>query len=569
MANVTVLPTEALLHRLVAHDVAYLFINSGTDHPPLIESIAKLQAEGKKSPTIINCPHENAAMGMANGYYFATGKPQAVMVHTNVGLANSVTALINAHCQNIPTILLGGRTPITEHGHLGSRNTPIGYGQEMRDQAALVRESVKWDFELRAPAQMVEHLDRAFAIAQSLPKGPVYLSLPREPLCEPYLTEESTLLAPSRQQPVTYEPSREALSRAAELLAGAKRPVIMAQRGAGSAAGVATLAELANAWGVPVVEFWATELAIASDDPMAAGGDPQPWLPEADVLLVIDSLAPWVISQVALPEGCQVIQLGPDPLFSDFPVRGYAVDVALAGAVEVGLELLQSALQPWLTPAQVVKNRARQAQVSQRTQAARAERLATALAGNGERVSKAFFSHAVGALAEKHQALLVTELAVAKEYTGLTRADSYYQEALSGGLGEGLPIALGAQLADRTRLVIAALGDGSYLFGNPAACQQISAAAALPILIVIANNARWGAVAQSVRALYPDGYAAKSADMPAVSLAPTPDFTQLVAASGGLGLKVRHGNELAAALAEAVAFIQTERRLALVEVPYL
>ncbi|MBP6563480.1 MAG: hypothetical protein KA214_08425, partial [Neisseriaceae bacterium] len=351
MATVTVLPTETLLHRLVAHDVAYLFINSGTDHPPLIESIAKCQAEGKNIPTLINCPHENAAMGMANGYYFATGKAQAVMVHTNVGLANSVTALINAHCQNIPTVLLGGRTPITEHGHLGSRNTPIGYGQEMRDQAALVRESVKWDFELRVPAQMAEHIDRAFAIAQSLPKGPVYLSLPREPLCDVYEVEEAALQAPTRQQPSAYVPTRKALDEAAACLASAQNPVILAQRGAGSEAGVATLAQLANEWGMPVVEFWATELAIASNDEMAAGGDPHPWLAQADVLLVIDSLAPWVLSQIALPEGCRVIQLGPDPLFADFPVRGYAVDVALAGEVAGALSLLQATMADYLTEA--------------------------------------------------------------------------------------------------------------------------------------------------------------------------------------------------------------------------
>lgn len=569
MANTTVLPTETLLHRLVAHDVDYLFINSGTDHPPLIESIAKLQAEGKKIPTLINCPHENAAMGMANGYYFATGKPQAVMVHTNVGLANSVTALINAHCQNIPTILLGGRTPITEHGHLGSRNTPIGYGQEMRDQAALVRESVKWDFELRVPEQMAEHIDRAFAIAQSLPKGPVYLSLPREPLCDEYEVAETALVAPSRLQPASYEPSREAVNQAAQLLAAAKNPVIMAQRGAGSDAGVARLSEMANTWGIPVVEFWATELAIASDDAMSAGGDPSGWLPEADVLLVVDSLAPWVINQIDLADDCQVIQLGPDPLFQDFPVRGYAVDVALAGAVDVALARLQARLNESLTPERLARNQVRHGQVSQRNDVARAERLATALAGGGERVSKAFFSHAVGQIAEKYQATLVTELAVSKEHTGLTRPNSYYQEALSGGLGEGLPIALGVQLADRDRLVIAALGDGSYLFGNPAACQQISAAASLPILIVVANNARWGAVANSVRALYPDGYAAHSLEMPAVGLAPTPEFTQLVEASGGLGIKVARGDEVMAALEKAVAFIRTERRLALVEVPYL
>ena len=77
--------------------------------------------------------------------------------------------------------------------HFGCRNTPIGYGQEMRDQAALIRESVKWDFELRLADQIGEHVDRAWAIASSLPKGPVYLSLPREPLCETFAVDEAAL----------------------------------------------------------------------------------------------------------------------------------------------------------------------------------------------------------------------------------------------------------------------------------------------------------------------------------------------------------------------------------------
>ncbi len=82
---------------------------------------------------------------MAHGYYLGTGKVQAVMVHTNVGLANAACGVINLANSNIPVLIFGGRTPISEHSHFGCRNTPIGYGQEMRDQAALIRESVKWD----------------------------------------------------------------------------------------------------------------------------------------------------------------------------------------------------------------------------------------------------------------------------------------------------------------------------------------------------------------------------------------------------------------------------------------
>src|SRR3546814_6020457 len=99
-------------------------------------------------------------------------------------LANGVIGTINAACEHIPLLLMSGRTPATEQGRFGARTVPIAWGQEMRDQAAMIRECRKWDYELRFPEQVAGLLDRAHAIASSTPKGPVYLALPRETLCE-------------------------------------------------------------------------------------------------------------------------------------------------------------------------------------------------------------------------------------------------------------------------------------------------------------------------------------------------------------------------------------------------
>ena len=179
MASITLSAAELLLHRLQALDVAYIFINSGTDYPPVIEAWAKARATG----------HENAAIGMAHGYYLGTGKVQAVMVHTNVGLANAACGVINLANSNIPVLIFGGRTPISEHSHFGCRNTPIGYGQEMRDQAALIRESVKWDFELRLADQIGEHVGRGWAVGNRPRQTPGHLRPARRPnggrLCAP------------------------------------------------------------------------------------------------------------------------------------------------------------------------------------------------------------------------------------------------------------------------------------------------------------------------------------------------------------------------------------------------
>ena len=209
----------ALLARLKAIGVDYIFANSGTDFPPIIEGLAEAAARDIDLPRALVMPHEGAAMGMAHGYYLATGRSQAVIAHTNVGLANCAIGAINAAVERVPILLFSGRTPTTEKDRFGTRTVPIGWGQEMRDQTALVREACKWDYELRFPEQALEIADRAYAIANSTPRGPVYVSLPREVLCEAAPTEG--LDAPLLMQPAFAHPSAAQIGEAAHILAGA------------------------------------------------------------------------------------------------------------------------------------------------------------------------------------------------------------------------------------------------------------------------------------------------------------------------------------------------------------
>ena len=104
------------------------------------------------------------------------------MVHVTVGTGNTICALMNAARDNVPLLLMAGRTPLTQSGHIASRSAPIHWGQENFDQAGVVREYTKWDFELRAGQPVDEILGRALDIALSEPRGPVYLTLPREVL---------------------------------------------------------------------------------------------------------------------------------------------------------------------------------------------------------------------------------------------------------------------------------------------------------------------------------------------------------------------------------------------------
>ena len=145
-------------------------------------------------------------------------------------------------------------------------------------------------------------------------------------------------------------------------------------------------------------------------------------------------------------------------------------------------------------------------------------------------MTKASVAAAIGVAIRGRRATVISELGATLDELGLTEHDTWRQEPHSGGLGWGLPCALGMKLADPDRLVVATMGDGSYLFANPVAAHHVAEAHGIAVLTVILNNAGYGAVQQSVTGLYPTGYAAKADVVPLTSLSPSPDF-RLVAES--------------------------------------
>ncbi len=216
---------EAFLRGLADHGVDYFFCNPGTDFPPIVEAFARAKKTNAKVPKPILVPHENLAVGMAHGAYLMTGRPQAVMVHVNVGTANTINNLINLSRDRVPLVLAAGRTPITEKGSFGSRSRPIHWAQEMFDQAGMLRELVKWDYELRQPNQIGDVVARSVEVAMAHPRGPVYLVLPREPLAAP-LAEPIGPLKPRPQAAATF-PDPAAVATLAEWIAAAERPLIV------------------------------------------------------------------------------------------------------------------------------------------------------------------------------------------------------------------------------------------------------------------------------------------------------------------------------------------------------
>ena len=553
----------ALFSRLKKLGVDYMFCNSGTDFPPIIEGIAEAEAKGIELPKALVISHEHAALGMAHGYYAATGNPQAVILHTNVGLANGAIGMINAACDHAPLILMSGRTPITEKARFGSRTVPIGWGQEMRDQTALVRETSKWDYELKFPEQVPELLDRAHAIATSTPAGPVYMSLPREVLCEPCPIE--ALEAPITMRATKLAAPEVDLALLADSLADAKAPLIIAQRGAGDETGFQALARLTEDWGIPVCQYWAIALAISYEHPCCVGSNVEPWLSQADVILVLDGLSPWAPELHKHRSSATVINLGPDPLHQRFPVRNYRSDLSITGELSDALIRLE-ALMAKRTRGRKKTITARRAAVATQSAAIAKASLKTAKAGAAFPMTKAYVAHCIGEAIRGINSTVLCELGCPLDHVRPTKPDQWRDLPHAGGLGWSLPTAMGMKLANQDKLIIATMGDGSYMFANPVACHQIAEGHSLPVLSVILNNQEWNAVRRAAIGLYPDGYAAHANQMPLTSLSPSPDFAKVVEASRGHGETVHDPARLPEALKRSIDIVTNEKRSAVINV---
>ncbi len=554
---------EAYLAALDARGVEYLFGNAGTDFPAIIEGLAKARLEGKPAPSPITVPHENVAVSMAHGYYLGSGRPQAVMLHVNVGTANGICALLNASRDNIPMLFCAGRTPITEAGTKGARSVFIHWAQEMFDQAGMVREIVKWDYELRRPEQVDAAVGRALDIAMSEPRGPVYLTLPREVLASPAQPAEGGKTRTAPASPPAPDP--KALEQAAGMIAMAKAPVIVASSYGRTDAGVAALGDLAQAWAIPVVNFRPRRVALETSHPMHVGFESARHIAAADVIVVIDADVPWIPALHKIKPGCAVIHIGADPLFAQYPMRSFPCDLAITAQSELAVAGLMSALgEPGKKAADTIATRRK---TIAGLKAEQARHRADTIAGFAAQpnINSAMLAHALNQV-KRDGDVILCETQFPFHMFDLNRPGSFFGGSPAGGLGWGLGAALGYKLARPEARVIALTGDGSYMFGNPTPAHFVAQAYNLPTLTIISNNRMWGAVRKATLGLYPEGAAARINDAPLTMLEPAPDYEKVVAASGGYGEKVERKDDLVPALERAFNAVEKENRAAVLNV---
>ena len=544
---------EEYLDALAAHGIEHLFVNPGTDFAPIVEAFARAGRTNRPVPRPMVVPHENAAVGMAHGYTMVTGRPQAVMLHTNVGTANSINMLIDASRDRIPMLLTSGRTPFTETGAEGSRSVHIHWAQEMYDQAGMLREMVKWDYEMKRGDQAASVVDRAMEMTRASPKGPVYLSLPREVLGETIGTIESNRA--HRAVPRGPEASPRDIEQLADWIAAARNPVIITGMLGQDPRDSVMLARLADRYALPVIPFNTRYFALSASHPMFLGSAPGPLFGDADLVIVFEADVPWIPGKEAPPASAKIVQIGEDPLHVRLPMRGFPSDLTITATCLSVLEALEAALDR----RKCVHVPERHERLSRKSSEMRSMwRQEAERAGLGDTITLPWLNHCLRGIVDA-DTIVISEYSFRQEYCPLETPGSLFALSSAGGLGWGFPASLGAKLAAPEKLVLSVLGDGAYMFANPTACHYVAQMQNLPVLTIIYNNALYGAVRRATLEMYGQGVAAETNGQLLADL-PAPAFEKIVAAHDGHGEKVERPADLPGALRRAADAVRGGRQ---------
>jgi acetolactate synthase-1/2/3 large subunit len=553
---------ETFLALLKQKGVDYLFINSGTDAAPIAEAYARQALSGLEFPEPLIATHENLAVGMAHGHTMITGKPQAVMVHVSVGAANAVCAVMNARRDAVPMLFIAGRSPLFEKGPLGARSGAIHWAQEMYDQAGMLRELVKWDYELRSGINVEDLLDRALAITQAAPAGPVYLTLPREVLAEP--TVPTPIESHAVVVPLAAGPDPAGITTLAAMIAAARCPVLVTSASGRDPSTVAQLEDFCERYGMGIVEAKSRYVCARADHPGHLGQDLHPYLDQIDLLICLESEVPWLPETREPDAVTRIVHVGVDPLFQDYPIRGFRSDLSITSSAAPFLAALSNAMPAIDPPNAAARRRQSIATLADQRRNRRDQRLAPL--AKTPQMTKDWLNLCLNEALDE-RVIVVNEYWVDREIFDARAPGSFFMHSPAAGLGWGLPAAIGAANAAPDRTVVATLGDGSYLFCNPAACHQASAMHGAPLLTIICNNARWAAVQRSTIGVYPDGHAARGPKpAPLSDLRPVPDFEMYAQASGGYAERVTDPAALVGAIRRGLDVVRRERRQALLNV---
>lgn len=543
---------EAYVQALVAQGAECLFLNPGTDTFPIQEALSKLEQLGQPVPRTVLCLFEVVALAAAHGYYAATGRPQAVLVHVDVGTQNLGGMLHDAQRGRAAVLITAGRTPYTaDPRQRGTRDTYIHWLQEQFDQHGIVRNFVKWDYELRRPEQVGEVVARALQIATSDPPGPVYLTLPREVLMAS--PGEVTLFTRDQVPPARLGAGDpEALRDVALRLVRSERPLVLTATTGRRREGFDGLLHLAELLALPVVE-WRERANFPMTHALHQGFDPAPLLGSADLILILDHDVPYIPTQITPARDATVVHIDLDPVKERIPLWSFPLTIPIRADTGRALGLIAEHAADLLTESARRRIDARRVELTTRHAQQRASWEATALAARGSRpIAPEWLSYCVGRLHREAPDCVFVDETVTSNQTLWRYLETDEPGTIFGsggsGLGWGLGAAVGIKLALPERPVVLLVGDGSFVFGEPLAALWAARTNHAPILVIIFNNTCYNATKGPLVRAYPDGYSVRAGRFIGVDLLPALRYDRIGPVVDAIGERIEDPDNLLPAL---------------------
>ena len=533
---------QAFLKILKQEGVSVMFGNPGTTELPLMDGLAR-------EPGIhyVLALQEAVAIAMADAYAQASGGLAAVNVHVSPGLGNAMGMLYDASKSGAPMLLTAG-----QHDQSFNVTEPILWS----DLPPMAAPLVKWSTEARRLEDLPRIVHRAVKTAFSHPSGPVFLSLPVDVL---NAERDLDLGAPTRVAPRIVG-DRAAIARAAELLAKAKNPVIIAGDAVAHGDALAELAEVAELVGAPVItEGVASTCSFPFTHPLHAGSMPRTGPPIRSLLMRHDLLfsVGGDLFTLSLPDdvdpmppGLTVVHLDVNPWELG---KNYPAEVAILGEPKATLPELAEAIRRHTGKTGHPQAAKRTEAVSAAFAAERAELIKRAEAeATRVPISPLTLMHEVSKVTPADAVIVDEAISSSQGIRHFFRcADSKSFFGLrGGGIGWGLPAALGVKLALPNRPVVALVGDGSSMYTNQAL--WTAARESLAVVYVIFNNTSYRILKQRTKALKgfsaeDDRYVAMDLDRPLI------DFVGLARSLGVSGTRVEKSSDIGPAVEKALA----------------
>ena len=504
--------SDFMVDVLKSLDIDYLFANTASSFRGLQESIVNYA--GNKKPEFITCMHEESSVGMAHGYYKASGKMQAMACHGTVGLQHASMALYNAYCDRVPVLAFLGNLAVANQ-----RANATDWRHSAQDPAAMIRDFTKWDDQPLSLQHFAESTVRGYKLAMTPPMAPVALVADAE-LQEMELHERAKLVIPRLTAMSPPQGETGAVREAAKLLVAAEHPVIIADRLARTQAGMDRLVELAELLNAPVIDQ-ATRQNFPNTHYLCQSTNSAALVRGADVILGLEVTDFWgQINQYVLAEHgfaskmkgpAKTITLGTTDIFMKSNYQEFqrypAVDISITGDGEATLPSLIEEVRRVLSNDRKTALGAR-ADGFRKAHAASFE-AARAAAANGWDTSPVSTARLCMELwqAIKAEDWALVSVGASPGFVSnwphrLWSIEKHYQYlgvSSGGGVGYGLPAAVGAGLANKKlgRFSVNIQCDGDFMYA-PGALWS-AAHHRVPLLSVMHNNRAYGAEAMLVQ----------------------------------------------------------------------